>query len=163
MICELCGKETDRPYTVYIEGSKLKVCKDCSRFGDQRNEASKEEGSKIVIEERLERRERRMKSRDVFAPAPKELADDYPARIKEARRAKDWDQDALAKRLNEKKSVITKLEAGTMVPSDKLRRKIERLLDISLMESPAVAATGSKGSGGRGLTLGDMIKVEKKK
>ncbi len=162
MICELCGREIDRPLTVYIEGSKLTVGPECSRFGDAHNGGKAEEGSRIVIEERLQRRERRMRGRDVYATSTVDLAEDYPQRIKEARRKRGWDQDALGAKLNEKKSVVTKLESGNMVPSDKLVKKLERTLGIELMEKTATAAPSGSGSQNRGLTLGDMIKTEKK-
>ena len=162
MRCELCGKETDRARPVYIKGSKLRVCPQCARFGDEFSPGQKEEGTKVVIEERLQARERRMRSRDVYSKETTvELADDYPVRIKSGRRDKGWDQEALASKLNEKKSVIAKLESGNMVPGEKLVKKLERALEIELMEKVPVLKAESKGSRSRTLTLGDMIKIKK--
>ena len=34
MICEICGKESEFTKAIFIEGTQLKVCKECSRFGE---------------------------------------------------------------------------------------------------------------------------------
>ena len=34
MICEMCGKEVPLTKTVVIEGSRLNVCPNCARFGE---------------------------------------------------------------------------------------------------------------------------------
>jgi putative transcription factor len=162
MRCELCGKETDLARPVFIEGSKLRVCPQCARFGDEFTPGKKEEGTKVVIEERLQARERRMRSRDVYSKETAlELAEDYPLRIKQGRRDKGWDQDALGAKLNEKKSVIAKLEAGGITPDEKLIKKLERALDIHLMEKVPLVASEKHSSSSKTLTLGDMIKIKK--
>jgi putative transcription factor len=91
-----------------------------------------------------------------------ELAEDYPKRISKARSKKGLTQEDLAKQINEKKSVISRLESGEMRPSDKLIKKLERTLDIKLKERMEFQIEESKKkltSGG--VTLGDLIKMEK--
>lgn len=162
MRCELCGKETDRPRPVFIEGSKLRVCPQCARFGDESAPGKKEEGAKVVIEERLQARERRMRSRDVYSKETSlELAEDFSLRIKQGRRDKGWDQDALAAKLNEKKSIIAKLEAGNMTPGERMIKKLERTLDITLMDKVPIVKSDSHASRSKSMTLGDMIKIKK--
>jgi putative transcription factor len=165
MRCELCGKETNATRPAYIEGSKLSVCQNCVRFSDE-FKGSRSKGSSVpapslsVIEERLERRQRRMKSKDVYATETKELVVGYADLIKEARRKRDWDQEKLAKALNEKKSVITKVESGSLTPSDDLVKKLEKALEIKLTET-VMSSGGQKGSGsGNRMTLGDFIRRE---
>jgi uncharacterized protein (TIGR00270 family) len=76
-----------------------------------------------------------MRSRDVFSGTSGEaLAADYPVRIRSARERKKLSQKELAANINEKWSIINKLETGDMRPSDALAAKLERALDISLRE-----------------------------
>jgi putative transcription factor len=89
-----------------------------------------------------------------------EVVADYDERIREAREAAGLSQAELGDQLNEKASFIRKLEHGESLPSDDLRRKLERGLDIELLEGG-----GSDGdtewSGGdaeSGMTLGDVVK-----
>ena len=162
MMCELCGKETQRIRTVFIEGTELKVCPECAKFGEDRSTAKTETGTKAHIAQRLERRERRMKTRDVYSQGETlELAEDYPNRIREARMARDWKQETLASKINEKKSVITKIESGHMRPNDSLIEKLERALGITLKEKVPILKMDSKHSSGKGMTLADFVRTEK--
>ena len=82
--------------TVIVEGSRLNVCPGCARFGEDYR-ASSSNGAPVtqtVIEERLQKRERRMQSKDIYAgSASVELVDDYGGVIREARVAKGMDLD----------------------------------------------------------------------
>ena len=87
-----------------------------------------------------------------------ELATDYDERIRDAREAAGLSQEDLAKELNEKASLIRKLERGDMLPSDTVQTKLERELDVSL----AGAGGGDQsdwesGSSTGSYTLGDVV------
>ncbi len=86
-----------------------------------------------------------------------EVATDYDDRIRSAREKKGLSQEDLAKKLNEKASLIRKLERGDILPSDSVQKKLERSLGISLSES---ADTDSEwdGSASTTTTLGDVVK-----
>lgn len=64
-----------------------------------------------------------------------ELVDDYPKRIQRAREERDLKQDELAQKINEKSSIISKLEKGSKLPEDKVVNKLENLLEIDLKKS----------------------------
>jgi putative transcription factor len=115
-----------------------------------------------TISERLQRREQRLRTKDVFQERQDELALDYPVRISRARVSMGMSQDNLAKKINEKKSVVAKLENGDMVPDEKLVKKLEKALEISLKEKLDSVAPPKRSETGKGMTLGDFIKVEKK-
>ena len=103
-----------------------------------------------------------MKTKDVYSKDEVlELVDDYPLRIREARASKDWKQETLAAKINEKKSVITKLESGNMKPNDALVEKLERALGITLKEKVPILKMESKQSMSKGMTLGDFVRTEK--
>ena len=167
MLCELCG--IDKPFLkpVLVEGSLLKVCSECAKFGKAMAPApgtgagagtgtstGTGAGSRIgtgagsrprygleppskeeMIRQRLEQRERRRKTRDIFeGSGEKELALDYHIRIQRARSDLGWNQEQLGQKINERKSVISKIENKSMKPDDKLVRKLEKALNIKLME-----------------------------
>ena len=160
MICELCGADVPRLKTVAIEGTVLSVCNDCARFGDEvSTPVVRRSTMPPIIAQRLEARQRRMTPKDVYAQGGElELTEDFPQRIRSAREARGWKQSDLGAKINEKASVIAKLETGTMTPGDGLVRKLERELGIKLKERVESVAM-KKPAAGAGLTLGDFIKT----
>jgi putative transcription factor len=89
-----------------------------------------------------------------------ELATDYDQRVREARESRGLSQQDLANELNEKTSLIRKIERGDVLPSDDVRKKLERKLDVSLTEGPSDDDDGSEWSSGSSTTttLGDVVK-----
>lgn len=166
MLCEMCGKQSEFTKTISVEGTTLKVCKECSRFGE--SSEGKSGGSKkgtaaapsrTVVAERLQARERRMKTRSIYSDEETtDLIPEYSQVIREARMARDWKQEDLAAKLNERASVIAKLENGSMRPNDALLKKLEHELGIKLTEKVSVVKSEGGRSQGKVLTLGDMIK-----
>jgi putative transcription factor len=146
--------------TVAIEGTVLSVCNDCARFGDEvSTPVVRRSTMPPVIAQRLEARRRRLTPKDVYEQTGElELAEDFPRRIRSAREARGWRQSDLGAKINEKASVIAKLETGAMTPGDGLVRKLERELGIKLKERVQPIAV-KKTSAGGGLTLGDFIKT----
>ncbi len=162
MICEMCGRDVPQTRAVIVEGTKLNVCPGCARFGE--NYRSPSAGSALVsqtvIDQRLKRRERRMKSKDIYAgTASVELIDDYGGAIRAAREVKGMDLEQFAASIQEKKGLLAKVEANNQIPDDKLIKKIEKALDIKLMETvqSSVALCGQ--SSGK-MTLGNFIRKE---
>lgn len=167
MICELCGKDSKQTKTVFIEGTQLKVCKECEKFGETSGgsgPAKKGEApNRAIVSERLQARERRMRTKDVYQEeTTTDLAPDYPQKIRDARMAHEWKQEDLAARLNERASVVAKLESGTIRPNDDLIKKLERTLGVKLMEKVTVVKPEAGHGASKGLTLGDLMPREKK-
>ena len=163
MICEMCGKEVPMTKTVIVEGSRLNVCPGCARFGEDYR-ASSSNGAPVtqtVIQDRLQKRERRMQSKDIYAgSASVELVDDYGGVIREARVAKGMDLDQFAASILEKKGTLAKIEANNLIPDDKLIKKIEKALGIKLTEAVQSGVTVGGGNGRNSMTLGNFIKKE---
>ena len=63
------------------------------------------------------------------------LREDYSKVIKNARELLGIKQDELGMKINEKPSVISHLEAGSIKPTDALARKLEHFLKIELFVS----------------------------
>lgn len=88
-----------------------------------------------------------------------DLALDYPERIRRARESKGWRREDLAKKINEKLSIIEKLEKGKIRPDDKLVSKLERALRVKLRERMDEKGVTRKVER-RPFTLGDLIRRE---
>ena len=89
-----------------------------------------------------------------------ELATDYDDRVRTAREDEGLSQSDLANELNEKASLIRKIERGDTLPSDRVQRKLERELDINLSAdgSGSDDTEWSGGSSSGSYTLGDVVK-----
>lgn len=126
MNCEICGKKIEgKGKKVLIEGSILNVCASCALLGD------KEVSSKTTFNNR------RIKVATSIVRRPNEedeieIVQDFATLIRQAREKMGLSQDALAKKINEKVSVIKLIETGKLKPSILLGKKIERVLKINL-------------------------------
>jgi putative transcription factor len=149
----MCGKETNLFKTV-IEGTELRVCKDCSKFGKiigRIAEPVKEKKKKHIEEEREE------------PEIVEEIVPDYASKVKSSRESRGLKQEELAKKLSEKESVIHKIETGHYEPNLVLAKKLERFLKITLIESHEIEKPekSKKATADGPLTIGDMIKIKK--
>ena len=141
MLCEMCGKETLVTSRVRVEGTVLHVCPECARFGEPLDPppappvARSSEGRPRPSGPlpRPLGGGRRLEERDLYTDIGElELAPDWGKKVRVAREARAWTPEDLGKRLNEKKSVVLKIESGSFHPPDTLVRKLERLLQVRL-------------------------------
>ena len=74
----------------------------------------------------------------VFFPKRRELiqmvVSDYAQKIRKAREKMGLTQEEFAKKLAEKWSIMQKIESGQFKPSIEMARKLERILNIELIE-----------------------------
>lgn len=162
MLCEVCGREVPRTKTVTVEGTVLNACPNCARFGVEVGAPARPRARATppAIAQRLEARKRRMTPKDVYAQAGEEdLAEDYAQRIRAAREARGWKQVDLGMKINERVTIIAKLESGTIIPNEGLIKRLERALEIRLKEK-VPAPTVRKQAPHEGLTLGDLVGLE---
>lgn len=175
--CEMCGAETQAPKTIKVEGAKLDVCSNCTDFGTEvktpsagsststkystsssggSGGGSTSTGSSGSAGTSSSGGSRRT---DMFDEMD-ELATDYDDRIRRARERKGLSQSDLADELNEKASLIRKLERGETLPSDSVQSKLEGFLDVTLTgESGSTEETEWEGGSSTGsYTLGDVVK-----
>jgi len=89
-----------------------------------------------------------------------EIAQDYDDRIRSARENTEMSQEDLANELNEKASLIRKLERGDMLPSDEVQEKLEDELGITLTAGGSADddEDWNGGSSTGEYTLGDVVK-----
>jgi len=167
--CEMCGAEQASLTTTKVEGAELELCSSSK----VREEPSSTSGSKYSTSSSSGTPSSGSSSsgssggggggdggarrrRDMFDTMD-EIATDYDDRIRSAREAAGLSQEALADDLNEKASLIRKLERGDTLPTDDIQRKLERALDISLVEGEEVDAEWETSDTGT-MTLGDVVK-----
>jgi putative transcription factor len=87
-----------------------------------------------------------------------ELAQDYDTIVREARESAGMSQEDLARQLNEKASLIRKIERGDTLPSDDVQRELESELGIDLSAGSSGEETDwSSDSSSGSYTLGDMV------
>lgn len=161
--CEMCGKEAEGLRAAIVEGTKMQVCSSCSDFGVEAVGSDQEVTGRSKVTESMEKRRRRMRSRDIYDDMTEQLVPDYGDRVRQGREAKGWSQEDLAKELKEKRSIVSKVEQGKHHPRDDLVDLLEKVLGITLMEKPEPASKGSAGSSSSSddaMTLGDMLKRE---
>lgn len=166
--CEMCGAETANPKTVKIEGAELQVCDSCAEFGTEvktestsststKYSTTSSSGGSSSSSTQSGGSSGGRRRRDMFDEM-EEVAADYDQRIRTAREGEGLTQEELAQQINEKASLIRKLEQGDMLPSDDVQRKLEKKLDIALTESAGGDEEWESGGDSQGLTLGDMVK-----
>jgi len=152
MLCEMCGKDVVATSRVRVEGTILALCTDCAKFGQPvdpvpaaRSPAPPARGSlrptSIQGGTRPVGSRRRLEERDLYQDIGEmELAPDWAKRVRLAREARTWTPEDLGKKLNEKKSIVLKVESGSFRPPDELVRKLEHLLQIRLRAEEGTAS-----------------------
>ncbi len=143
MACELCGKEA-LLYRAVVEGTSMNVCKECGRFG------------KILSQPPAPKKNLHiMKEEPVF-----DVVEDFAEKIKKTREMSGLTQKEFAMSINEKESLVAKLETGELRPSIPLAQKLEKLLKIKLIIEE-LEGTVEKAGKTDTLTIGDIIKTKK--
>ena len=163
MECEICGKEIPEhnPIRAKIEGSVMVVCKECSRLGKVQKAPPKPKFRKQEKNKRPTTTRNKPYSRN--EEPTEELIEDFDLAVRKARESKDWSREELGKRINERVSVITRIETGKMTPDTKLTKKLEKALNINLLEKVNNIDLNqfiSNSSGER--TLGNVMKIKRK-
>ena len=150
--CEMCGKESNL-FVTEIEGTRMNVCSGCAGFGkkirriEPEIKVRKEKLHKVAVNQEPEIIEM--------------IVDDYPAIIRKKREKMGKTQKEFARSIAEKESLLHSIEVGKFEPSMELARKLERILNVKLIEKveetkPEPAKMSDKDSGS--FTLGDFIK-----
>jgi putative transcription factor len=165
--CEVCGRKIyGKPYKVIIEGAKLTVCTECSKHG------------KIVWEEEKPKSIMAkprgvlppLKTQSKKPPAPtidtsQEITENFDSKIRQAREKLGLSHEELGKRINEKVSVLRKIETRKMKPDNVLATKLEHILKIKLIvpvSEEKIPQAKIPKPVSHELTLGDLIQQNTK-
>jgi len=124
--CEVCGAEIKgAAQYVVIGDSKLRVCKACAHYGTVVVENKNVRAGPVAHAKANSRLYEQM-DHDLEV----EVEEDYGRKLKEAREKAGLKQTELANRINEKQSLLRKIENEEIVPSDEVMRKIKRVLNL---------------------------------
>lgn len=174
MRCEVCGRKIhDNPNKVVIEGAKLTVCRECAKHGTStwseapkpKVELQKPNLSPSVLASTSRPIPIKKRVSQPKVDTTQEIVEDYGEVIRQAREKAGLSHEELGKKINEKESLLRKIETGKVAPNDLLVSKLEHTLKIKLLvpisEEKAAAPKTAKTASAE-LTLGDIIQFGKK-
>ena len=161
--CPICGSLIwGKGQKVLIEGAKMTVCQVCAKHGKKvteeplHNKNIQYKGRKPTQKKTYKRQE------DLLQ---KEIVKDYATRIRNARTKNNLTQEQFAQRINEKPSLLRRIEAGKAKPTLKLAKKLEQSYNIVLIKDvdDIEVNTAKFMKKSAGSSLGDMAFIKKKK
>lgn len=168
MQCEMCGEAIrGSPKLVHVEGAELQVCSKCEKFGTEVQQvrrtdlirpATPRQGSAKVPAASPSA----YRKRDLFDYMEGDIVEDYADRIRKARMEKGLSQKDLAMQIKEKEHLIQKIENQDLIPEENVRKKLEKILEIRLVDAPADEAE-KKIQSKIAPTLGDLTIIRKAK
>lgn len=123
--CDICGKKNISPIKVKIEGTIMTTCSNCAKYGEKLLDPTKRINNFTTTKPRTQR---------IDPNANKFIVKNYAEIIKKARESKGLKQEQVAKSLNEKESLIHKVESGNFKPSFRFATKLEKFFSIKLIE-----------------------------
>jgi len=162
--CEVCGRKIHgAPTRALIEGAKLTVCIECSKHGRIIRE-EKEVGQRVLKKPLTSVSFVPRKPAKAKVDTTQEIVEGYDSKIRQAREKMGLSHEELGKKINEKASVLSKLETGKMTPNNLLVTKLEHVLKIKLLVpiKEEKISQGFPKSPNRETTLGDLIQLNKK-
>ena len=148
--CEICGRETEVLFEVSVEGAVMLACEKCSR------------GKKVLrkIGEMPEERRPAYTIQKAEAQDELELVDDFGDRIRKAREKLGLPLRVLAEKISEKESMLVRIEKQSLMPSEKVAKKLEKELGIRLSAPRDKGGSVPGGKGSEAVSLWDA--AEKK-
>jgi putative transcription factor len=165
----MCG-ETIRGTAklVRVEGAELQVCNRCEKFGTEVQQVRRTD---LVRPSTAAPRPGRIaaaaipadrRKRDLFDYMEGEIVEDYAARIRKARMEKGLSTKDLAMQIKEREHLLKKIENNELIPEEDVRKKLEKVLEIRLIDKPVPEAE-KKVQSKLTPTLGDLTIIRKVK
>ncbi len=157
MECEICGREIrGRGFKIIVEGSEITVCEHCKDYGVEKPRVPQKKPFVSVP---------KPKSRPKVNTAidlGDELVENFHIIIRREREKRGWSQEDLAKKIQEKVSLIRKIENAEITPEPEVIEKLERVFDIKLREKVEEVKVETKKID-LTPTLGDIVVIKRKK
>jgi putative transcription factor len=158
--CELCGKQAESRIKIMAENTVFNVCLACSKRGKpmdsvpssslraihgRNTNISGKTGSQLSPSSSSSSKPssypNRMRPMPRNKPPPQKkinltdeiiLDPEFPKVVRDARNKKGITHEQLGQKINEKVTLLKKVETGTIKPDDILSKKLERFLGIKL-------------------------------
>ncbi|MFX0106493.1 MAG: multiprotein bridging factor aMBF1 [Candidatus Hodarchaeota archaeon] len=165
--CPLCGSIIwGKGQRVLLEGIKMTVCHNCAQDGIRIQKPHKITPSKKIYAQDKTSSTIRQKSKDIIVD-DLEIIPDYAIKIRNTRNSLRLNQDQFAQKLNEKPSLIRRIESGKVEPTIKLAKKIEDVYKIKILKKIDEIESNIQDSKymkkSDGTSLGDIAFIKKKK
>ncbi|MDR0913260.1 MAG: multiprotein bridging factor aMBF1 [Methanobrevibacter sp.] len=164
MRCEICGETINgEPLRTKIDGSVMVVCEKCSKFGKIQKAPP--------VPKTFAKNGQKDKNQNQYKPRPMysideptdDLVEDFNTLVREKREKMGLSREQLGAKINEKASVVSRIESGKMTPDTKLAQKLEKTLKIKLLEEVGgFNLEEFKSSRSGGSTLGDIVKIKRR-
>ncbi len=155
-ICEMCGRSGNL-VSAAIEGVPLTVCDACARYGTV-NRSSSTRLSNFS--------HGRTTSQQKYSSPPStkpeyRVIDSYSSLVRTAREKRGMTQKDFALLLQEKESFIGKWESGALKPDLETAKKLQKILNITLITLDEDVTNSEKIERNKSteLTVGDFIKI----
>lgn len=125
--CEICGiqilEKVDR---VYVEGNLLTVCKSCSKRGKPSSYQQN------IQKTGFPRPKKIVKTEKITFDDTRILVSNLSEVIRKSRMTRGLTHEQLGLTLNERASLLRKIESGSIKPDEELAKKLERFFRIPL-------------------------------
>ena len=144
-VCEICGRRTDKIYTIVVDGAILHVCEECKKYGKE----------VTVSFGKIE--EKKVPKKTVVG-FEEEIVDNYYILIRQAREKLGISQKDAARLLGIKEATYKSIEEGKIKPDLNLAKKIEKAFNIKITQKVALFEEGEAKQGY--LTVADIIEFE---
>ena len=152
MLCEMCGSD-NRLYKVLIEGTEMAVCDNCTRFGKVLSRVIEPKEMKPIKQVRMD-----------IPEVMEILVENFGKVIRKEREKRGLNQEEFAKKINQKKSIVHKMENSEFSPSIDTAKKLQKLLQVKLVEEyTEQEQTFEKKTESEQVTIGDFIKIKTRK
>jgi len=162
----MCGEAIrGSPKLVRVEGAELQVCSKCEKFGTEVQQVRRTDLARPAVSRQGAAKApaaspSAYRKRDLFDYMEGDIVEDYADRIRKARMAKGLSQKDLAMLIKEKEHLIKKIENAELMPEEDVRKKLEKALEIRLVDAPVDEAE-KKIQSKLAPTLGDLTIIRK--
>ena len=138
--CEICGIQIlEKADRVYVEGNLLTVCKSCSKRGkpssNQQNIQKTGRPSsyqQYIQKTGFPRPKKIVKNEKITFDDTRILVSNLSEVLRKSRMSRGLTHEQLGLSLNERASLLRKIESGSIKPDEELTKKLERYFRVPL-------------------------------
>jgi len=138
--CEICGIQIlEKADRVYVEGNLLTVCKSCSKRGKPSSyqQNIQKTGKPSSYQQNIRkigfpRPKKIVKTEKITFDDTRILVSNLSEVLRKSRMSRGLTHEQLGLSLNERASLLRKIESGSIKPDEELTKKLERFFRIPL-------------------------------
>ncbi|MFX1571345.1 MAG: multiprotein bridging factor aMBF1 [Promethearchaeota archaeon] len=165
--CPICGSIIwGKGQRVLLEGAKITVCHNCAQHGTKIHKSTTPIKARSSYHQKSTQISRKINYKKNNIDNL-EIIQDYDKKIREIRLKLRLNQDQFAHKMNEKPSLIRRIESRKVKPTIKLAKKIGKVFNINLLEKindfESITQQNKFIKKSKGSSLGDIAFIKKKK